>query len=99
MKTSRIDKEKKTVEIMIRLYCRRRERNARLCADCEALLEYAYRRLERCPFGEGKTSCRRCPVHCYQPEMRARMRQVMRFSGPRMLLHHPWIALKHLLRK
>ncbi len=99
MKVSRIDKEKRVVEIMVRLYCRHKEGNDCLCTDCSALVEYARYRLERCPFGERKTSCKRCSVHCYKPEMRERMRQVMRFSGPRMLFRHPWIAMKHLLQK
>lgn len=99
MRISRIEKEKKIVEIMIRLYCLRKEGNRELCGECTELLEYACFRLESCPFGQHKTSCKHCPVHCYQPGMRKRMQQVMRFSGPRMLLYHPVIALKHLFRR
>lgn len=94
---SRIGKEKRVVEQMIRLYCRKKEGNASLCPDCEALLQYAFVRLDRCRFGEEKTSCKRCPVHCYKPAMRDRMREVMRFAGPRMLWHAPWEAIRHLL--
>ena len=35
-------------------------------------------------------------VHCYQPEMREKIRQVMRFAGSRMLLYHPALALWHV---
>lgn len=52
MKVSRIAHEKKTVELMIRLYCRKKEKNKILCTDCEELLRYAHARLDRCPFGE-----------------------------------------------
>lgn len=41
MKVSRIAHEKKTVELMIRLYCRKKEKNKILCTDCEELLRYA----------------------------------------------------------
>lgn len=82
--------------MMIRLYCRRKEGHDNLCPECQALLDYAHLRLSRCPFGENKTSCRRCPVHCYSPLMRERIRIVMRYSGPRMLLYHPIETLKHL---
>jgi len=51
MKASRIAHEKKTVELMIRLYCRKKEKNTILCADCEELLRYAHARLDHCPFG------------------------------------------------
>lgn len=98
-KLSRIEQEKQTVRRMIDLYCRKKEGNTTRCPSCEALLAYAYARLDRCPFGEAKTSCQRCPIHCYKADMRERMRQVMRFSGPRMLLYHPLDALRHLLGK
>lgn len=63
----------------------------------EELLRYAHARLDHCPFGEKKSACKECTVHCYKPVMRERMRQVMRFSGPRMLLYAPWQAIRHLL--
>ena len=67
-----------------------------LCPQYQALLDYAHQRLERCRFGEDKPSCTRCPVHCYKPAMREQIRQVMRYSGPRMLLHNPVLAIRHL---
>lgn len=84
---------------MIRLYCRKREGNGLLCDCCKALEEYAYARLEHCPFGEDKGACKHCSVHCYRPEMRERMREVMRFAGPRMLWYRPGAALRHLLQR
>ena len=60
MKASRIAHEKKTVELMIRLYCRKKEKNTILCADCEELLRYAHARLDHCPFGEKKSACKEC---------------------------------------
>ena len=67
-----------------------------LCPQCQELLTYAHKRLERCKFGNDKPSCTRCPVHCYKPAMRQQIRQVMRYSGPRMLLHNPVLAIRHL---
>ena len=67
-----------------------------LCPQCQTLLDYALQRLERCRFGEGKPSCTRCPVHCYKPALREQIRQVMRYSGPRMLLHNPIMAIRHM---
>ena len=70
-----------------------------LCPECAALLDYALRRLDSCRFGNGKPSCRKCPVHCYRADMRERIRTVMRWAGPRMIFHHPLAATKHLLRE
>lgn len=92
----KIAQEKRVVERMIRLYCLKYEGNAQLCDECKALLEYAHQRLSRCKFGDVKPTCRLCPIHCYRPDMRKQMQQVMRYAGPRMLLYHPKDALIHI---
>jgi hypothetical protein len=61
------------------------------------LCEYAIRKIERCPYHEAKPVCAHCPIHCYQDGMRTQIRQVMRYSGPRMLLRHPVLAIRHLV--
>jgi hypothetical protein len=81
---------------MIRLYCRHKEGNAELCESCQTLLHYAHARLSKCPFGNKKGTCRKCSIHCYKPDMREHMRAVMRYAGPRMMLYHPYYALKHI---
>ena len=94
----RLQREARTVAAMIRRYCRDRHHTTEgLCPECAELLAYARRRLARCPFQEGKTTCGKCPVHCYAPAMRERIREVMRYAGPRMLFSHPLLALMHLL--
>jgi hypothetical protein len=94
----RIDREVRTVEAMIDLYCRGRHGSGRdRCRDCEALRDYARKRLEKCPFQEGKTTCARCPIHCYRTDMREQVRTVMRYAGPRMLFRHPLRTLQHML--
>ena len=70
-----------------------------LCPECATLLDYALRRLDSCRFGNGKPSCRKCPVHCYHADMRERIRTVMRWAGPRMIFRHPIAATRHLLRE
>lgn len=99
MNPSRTAQEKKTVELMIRLYCRHKEGNRTLCRECSDLLAYSLRRLDKCKFSNNKPTCRRCPVHCYSPDMRERIKAVMRWTGPRMLLYHPMAAVRHLLRE
>lgn len=93
----RILRERRTVEAMIRLHCRGRHGTPELCPSCRELLVYADARAAKCPFQEKKTTCAKCPVHCYRPEMRERIREVMRYAGPRMLWRHPVLALLHLL--
>lgn len=92
------EREKAMVSQMIRLYCRKKHRTlGGLCAECAKLERYARLRSDRCPFMETKTFCSNCSVHCYQSEMREKIREVMRFSGPRMIFHHPAAALRHVM--
>ena len=98
----RRQREYHTVLAMIGIYCRDKHKPARaaseeLCAECRELRDYATARLCKCIFAEGKPTCAKCPVHCYKPDMRARIAVVMRHAGPRMLLEHPVRAIRHLL--
>jgi len=94
----RIARERKTIEAMVRLYCRDHHHSGgRLCNECQALLDYARQRLDRCPFAEDKPTCAKCTIHCYRPDMRAQVREVMRYAGPRMISRHPILAIRHLL--
>ena len=95
-------KEQYVVEEMIRLYCRKNHKEhdkttGKMCPSCQELSDYARLRSQKCPFMEEKTFCANCKVHCYKPEMRKKIRKVMRFSGPRMLFYHPVLAVWHLV--
>ncbi|MDD5758041.1 MAG: nitrous oxide-stimulated promoter family protein [Desulfobulbaceae bacterium] len=94
----RMQRERKTIQAMIGLFCQHHhgERKETLCNECQELQEYALLRLRHCPFQEGKTSCGNCLRHCYKPDMRDRVRNLMRFSGPKMLWVHPILAIFHL---
>jgi hypothetical protein len=98
-KEQRIIREKNTVQAMIRIYCHDQHKTSDelLCAECRELLDYANRRLERCPFHGDKTTCAKCDIHCYRPEMKAKIRDVMTYSGPRIIWHHPVLALLHFI--
>ncbi len=92
----RMERERKTIEAMIRLHCRNSHVSKRnLCRECSELAEYARTRIGSCPFQEEKTTCAKCPVHCFKPTMREKVRAVMRYAGPRMLYRHPVLAILH----
>lgn len=94
-------KEQRVVEEMIKLYCSKNhpsyKENSTMCQECRILSDYAKQRSKHCPFMEQKTFCANCTVHCYKPEMREQIRKVMRFSGPRIILYHPVMAVWHLI--
>lgn len=98
----RIAREKKTVKSLIKIYCKGNHNEAKreeggFCPECSELLEYAFRRLDRCVFHENKPTCGKCPVHCYKRDMREKIRIVMRFSGRRLVFRHPILSLHHII--
>lgn len=96
--SNRLEREKATVKTMIKLYCKgHHQSDGELCSECKKLLEYAMSRLNHCKFGESKPTCAKCPVHCYKPEMRERIKETMRYSGPKMIYTQPIAAIRHLI--
>lgn len=94
----RMQREEATVTMMIHRYCRDKHTGTNeLCSECQELLEYARKRLKHCPFQENKTTCGNCKVHCYKPGMRDKIKDVMRYVGPRMILSNPIMALQHVI--
>ena len=94
----RLIREQKTIDLMIKLYCRERHGAENdLCESCRNLQVYAKKRLEKCPYQEKKSTCANCLTHCYHKTRREEIRQVMRYAGPRMLKEHPRLAVLHLL--
>lgn len=95
----RIESEKKIVGLMIELYCNKKhEKKEKLCDSCKLIFDYAMERLSHCRFGEEKSTCQKCPVHCYRRDMKENIKIIMRFSGPRMMIYHPIEAFRHLMR-
>ena len=95
----RLARESRTMAAMVRIYCGdwHDDRLQHPCEACAAFLAYAEQRLEKCPYGADKPTCANCPIHCYKPARREQAKAIMQHAGPRMLLRHPWLALRHLL--
>ncbi len=97
---NRLDKERKTIRTMVRMYCKKTHYpKSEFCDDCLELFEYTSKRLDYCQFGENKPICEKCPIHCYKPEMREKVRKIMRYAGPRMIYTHPIMGFRHLFKK
>jgi len=91
-----VQQEQATIASMTSLYCRaKHDAQVELCPECKELLDYAQSRVTRCLFLPEKPVCARCPVHCYQAPYRERVREVMRFAGPRLIFKDPIAVLRH----
>jgi hypothetical protein len=96
--TPRLARELKTIRAMLRIACHDRHGTAAgLCAECQALDDYAAKRLALCPYGADKPTCVNCKIHCYGPRQREQVRDTMRYAGPRMMLRHPYLAVMHVV--
>lgn len=94
------EEEVKTIKTMVTIYCkghRHEKYESELCEECQSLLDYANARINRCPRKEVKTFCNTCPIHCYKPEYRNKIKEVMKYAGPRLLYKHPVTATRHVL--
>lgn len=97
---NKIDYQIETVSKMIYLYCRLKHGNtSKLCNECNQLLEYAGKRLRNCPYAANKPECKDCETHCYNNKMREKIKEVMRYTGPRMLFYSPVDFAKHITSK
>ncbi len=99
--TGRLKREHQTLVCMTAIYCEDHhgEHRGHLCSSCDALMKYSEQRLAKCPYGQAKPTCAKCPIHCYKKQQREHVREVMRYAGPRMPLRHPWQALTHVFDK
>ncbi|MEI8203232.1 MAG: nitrous oxide-stimulated promoter family protein [Bacteroidota bacterium] len=97
MQSKRIATEKATVKAMIEIYCKSNHRQNTTCDDCVLLIEYALVRTDKCKYGNNKPACKVCSTHCYNKENRTKIKEIMRFSGPRMIFRHPILSIRHLL--
>lgn len=95
---NRLLREKKTIEIIIRLYCKNSHKTKdKLCSECSELLVYALKKIDNCRFKAEKPVCGKCKIHCYKPGMRQRIKTAMRTTGYRLILIHPVITLAHFI--
>jgi hypothetical protein len=95
-----MQREIETVNAMIKLYCEMNHKQSKgLCNKCQEIRNYAINKIEECPYQPNKPICKSCKTHCYEPVMREEIRKIMRFSGPKLIWHHPILAIRHLMNK
>lgn len=95
---TRIESEKNIIKKMIEIYFNNLEDDELNEDEKLELIRYCSNKLDHCKFGNDKPFCSKCTVHCYSPEMREKIKMVMRYSGPRIIFYHPIVTLKHILK-
>lgn len=84
-KAKRIEKDAKILKKFIKVYCHNihseymKNENG-YCKECFELLNFALLRNVKCQL-DPKPKCKDCKIHCYKPEMRKKIKEVMKFSG------------------
>jgi hypothetical protein len=95
--TGHLAVELKTIIAMTNIYCNAHH-DANRCSVCSAFVHYVEQKLDRCVYGDKKPACKKCPIHCYKPEEKKLARTIMVYSGPKMLLKHPILSIKHFIK-
>lgn len=94
----KIYKEMEVVDLMIDIYYKKQIRlDEGKNVEKKDLINYCHYRLSKCPFKDNKPFCSNCKIHCYDKIHQELIRKVMRYSGPRMMIYHPIIAIRHLI--
>ena len=73
------------------------KREVSLCPDCHRLLTYGLTMRMKCPH-DPKPMCKKCETQCYHGEYKAKIREVMQFSGMYLVKHGRVDMLYHYLR-
>jgi hypothetical protein len=73
------------------------QQTLQLCPECTAFMEYVVKKRLICPLEAEKPSCKHCRIHCYAPQQRAQVKQIMAWSGRRMILRGRLDYLWHYL--
>ena len=89
---SMVEKDIKVLEKFIQVYCdikhkileKTKINDLNLCEECHETLVYSAKRRELCPL-DPKPTCKNCEVHCYAPEQRQKIKDIMRHSGMHMI--------------
>lgn len=95
------EQEKKLIPQMVKIYCKghKHERGEdELCPECRELLDYSLFRLDKCPFKKNKQFCSFCKIHCYKPDMKVKIKDIMKYSGPKLLFSHPIFSISHVVQ-
>jgi len=94
---NRLDTEKKIFEKMVLIYCKKKHKYDSACMDCREIIKYGHNKINNCIHGKEKPFCSKCTVHCYEKNIKEKVKDIMIFSGPRIFFYHPIVSLKHFL--
>ncbi len=89
------DDDRKQIELKTHNLHELTGRHPRLCADCQKLLTHALVKRTICPM-DPKPQCKHCPKHCYHPNYRQKIQEVMKYSGRKLVMRGRVDYLLHL---
>lgn len=96
---SRIEREKKVVNLMISNFCLDVHKEDDLCEECVELKDYAEKRLMSCPYIKNKPVCSNCTIHCYNVKQKEKIKTVMKTTGPKMIMKYPMVTIWYFFYK
>ena len=71
---------------------------ADLCPSCREAIMSTLERASSCPNGHSG-NCQDCSIKCQRGESQKRIKEIMRYSAPRMAIRHPLMTIEYLRKK
>ena len=89
---SKVEKDIRILKKFIQVYCdtkhkdseKTKVKKSNFCEECFETLNYSIRRRENCSL-DPKPTCKNCEIHCYIPDQRQKIKDIMRHSGMHMI--------------
>ena len=102
MHVDKIDKDRRVLEAMGSIYCQGNHSDAQkdeggMCPEVPHDHRADAFRAASCPYGH-EGNCQDCK-HTVSAAMLTRIRAIMRYAAPRMMVRHPIMVLEYLRKK
>ena len=102
-RSTQSEKDLRTLRAIGCMYCKAHHASSvkgphGLCEECTATVAFTHERTKNCPYGHAH-NCQDCTTKCNRGQQQQRVKAMMRYAAPRMLLRHPLMTMDYLSKK
>lgn len=100
---ARVQRDLRTLQAIGSIYCAAHHAgalkdDAGMCEECAAVIKYTHERASACPYNH-EGNCQDCKLKCNRGEQQQRIKAIMKYAAPRMLVKHPIMTMEYLAKK
>ncbi|MGN1361014.1 MAG: nitrous oxide-stimulated promoter family protein [Eggerthellaceae bacterium] len=99
----RIQRDLRTLQAIGSIYCGahhagRPKDSTGMCPECSETILLTHDRAANCPY-DHQGNCQDCTLKCNRGDQQQRIKAIMAYAAPRMLVRHPLMTLEYLAKK